>query len=179
MAVLAVGLVAGLVLVLTGGGDGDATTDTPPDPPPAADDEASGSGADGADGDRSAGDGVEPLDLEDTSQASITELTGLVVPDDARDFLTARLDDGTQLDITFLMPAEAEQSFVEDSGLPEPVPGERPILHSSPLWQLNPESGEIRGTTDRRDGVTRTVELVEEGEGTVRARIVINRAPTA
>lgn len=161
--VLLVGLVAGIVLVLTGGDDdgdasGDSTTTT------------------AATGDSPAAE-REPLPLEDTSQAAIAELTGLAFPPDATDFLTARLDDDRQLDITFVMPAAQVATFVSGSGLPEPVADERVVTHSSPLWKLNPEQGTaLSGVADTVDGVDRAVELVSEADGTVRARIVITTA---
>jgi hypothetical protein len=161
--VLLVGLVAGIVLVLTGGDDdgdasGDSTTTT------------------AATGDSPAAE-REPLPLEDTSQAAIAELTGLAFPPEATDFLTARLDDDRQLDITFVMPAAQVATFVSGSGLPEPVADERVVTHSSPLWKLNPEQGTaLSGVADTVDGVDRAVELVSEADGTVRARIVITTA---
>lgn len=156
--VLALGLVAGLALVLSGGGDqaDDTTTSSAPS--------------------TTLGD---PLPLEDTSQAALTELSGLVFPADAADFLTARTDDGRQLDVSFVMPATSVAGFVEASGLPEPVADERVIAHSSPLWKLNPEAGTtLAGVADTYDGdtdgtVSRSVELVTAPDGTVRARIVI------
>lgn len=162
--VLGVGLAAGIFLVVTGGDDSSdtPTTTTIADTPAGADPTA---------------DQRDPLPLEDTSQAAIEELTGLVVPDDATDFLTARLDSGRQLDVTFVVPAASVDAFVADSGLPEPVVDERVVIHSSPLWKLNPDPGTtLRGTSDSYDAVDRAVELIAEPDGTVRTRIVITSA---
>ncbi len=119
------------------------------------------------------GDGPTPvtLPLRDTSEAALSDLTGLVLPAGSSDFLTARLADGTQLDITFTIPADAVDAFVSASGLPAPVAGRRVVDHSTPLWKLNPE-GTISGAADRHGTVARAVELVPEG-GRVRVRVVV------
>ena len=71
------------------------------------------------------------------------------------------------------MAPEEEAAFIEASGLPEPVDDERVILHSSPLWKLNPDDAAvIRGAADDAGAVERAVELVDEGDR-VRARVVI------
>jgi hypothetical protein len=163
--VLGIGLAVGLFLVVTGGDDGSTdatitTTTTAPDSP-----------AGGPSGSR------EPLPLEDTSRAAVEELTGLAVPAEASEFLTARLDDGRQLDVTFVVPAAAVDGFVAGSGLPEPIADERVVLHSSPLWKLNPDEGStLEGTSDEYGSVQRAVELVTQPDGSVRARIVITSA---
>lgn len=142
--------VVGLVLVLTGGDDGEAaggevsTTSGPQRP-------------------------RSTLPLDDLSVAGVEQLSGLAIPDDAADFLTAKLAQNRQLDVTFTMDAEDVEAFAADSGLPPLAPDARVILHSSPLWKLNP-GGPIRGAADVRDGVNRAVELVDE-DGRVRARI--------
>ncbi len=152
--VLGVGLVVGVALVVTGGDDPPPTTTEAPTTAPLA-----------------------PLPLDDLSGAAISEFTGLVVPADATDFLTARLDDDRQLDLTFVTTPEGAATFVEASGLPEPVPDERIVLHSSPLWKLNPEDEvSLRSTQDTTDGIRRVVELLESTDGTVRARVVITSA---
>jgi hypothetical protein len=153
--VLGVGLVVGVALVVTGGGGTDATTTTQaPTTAPTA-----------------------PLPLDDLSSAGISGFTGLIVPADATDFLTARLDSDRQLDLTFVTTPEGAASFIEASGLPEPVADERIVLHSSPLWKLNPEDEvSLRSTQDTVDGVHRAVELLESTDGSVRARVVITSA---
>jgi hypothetical protein len=155
--VLAVGLVLGVLLVVSGGGDGadqDAsTTSTGSIPPSAA--------------------ASEPLPLDDLSRSGVEALAGLQLPPSASDFLTARLADDAQLDVTFTMEPDEEAAFIEASGLPEPVADERVILHSSPLWKLNPDDAAIiRGAADDAGSVERAVELVDEGDR-VRARVVI------
>jgi hypothetical protein len=155
---LVLGLAAGLVLVLTGGDEESASTTTSAVTTTAPE--------------------VDPLPLEDTSQAALEELTGLVVPAEATGFLTARLDDDRQLDMTFVMPAASVPAFIAASGLPQPVADERVVIHSSPLWKLNPTEGAaLSGVSDSYGTVDRSVELVTEADGTVRARIVVT--PTA
>ena len=160
-------VVIGVVLVVTGG-----DTDTP-----APDGRTGGTATTDATPDGTA-DGSAPavtLPLQDTSQAAVEELTGLVLPAGTADFLTAQLEDGTQLDVTFTIPAAAADAFISASGLPTPVEGDRVVIHSSPLWKLNPE-GTIRGALDSSGQVTRAVELVPEGTDRLRARVVITPA---
>jgi hypothetical protein len=118
-----------------------------------------------------ADDPAATLGLEDSSQASVEELSGLDFPESASGFLSAQLDDGSQLDLTATFPPSEEAEFLEGSSLAVPVAGERVITHSSPLWDLDP-AGTVRGVTDTRGGVDRAVELVEE-EGSIRVRAVI------
>lgn len=154
---LIVGLAVGLGLVVAGGGD-DATTTTTTTLAPS--------------------EQGEPLPLDDVSQAAIAELTGLAFPADATEFLTANTDDDRQLDITFVMPTAAVAGFVSGSGLPDPVADQRVVVHSSPLWKLNPdETTPISGISDTSGDVARSVELLTQDDGTVRARIVITAAP--
>lgn len=158
---LAAGLVAGLALVLFGGDDRSGDTDRSTTSSSAPSTTAPS----------------DPLPLDDTSQAAIEELTGLSVPADATDFLTARQDDDRQLDLTFVMPASSVAGFVAESGLPQPEADQRVVTHSSPLWKLNPEQGTaLSGATDSYGEVDRAVELVTETDGRVRARVVITPA---
>jgi len=149
------GLIAlgGLALVLLGGG-GDT---------------------DDADGPESGG---ERLDLAGTDADAVSELAGLELPDSTSDFLTARLDDDSQLDVTFTIDPGDVAAFLSGSGLAEPVEGERVILHSSPLWELNAE-GATSGTVDTvgegASAVTRAVELVSETDR-LRVRMVVTPA---
>ena len=120
--VLFAGLVLALGLIILGGGaddDADATSSTTTStlaaPPP----------------------GVT-LPLEQLSASAVAQLTGLAFPPDMTDFLTARLDGDTQLDVTFVMPEAAVAEFIESSGLPAPTADERLVLHSSPLWRSTP-----------------------------------------
>lgn len=122
--------------------------------------------------------GDNPVDTStlDLSIAGVNELASLAVPSDADAFVTASLKDGSQIDVTFLLPNEkAATAFVADSGLPDLTPGKRLILHSSPMWKLNPEGvqeGDYSSTSDTADGVSRTVELVPDGEA-VRVRMIL------
>lgn len=111
------------------------------------------------------------LAIGDTDVASIEELAGIEVPEGAEDFLTARIDDDSQLDVTFTIDPGDESSFVTDSGLPDPVAEQRVITHASPLWELNVEDT-IRGAADSTPSVNRAVELVEE-DGRTRVRLVV------
>lgn len=115
IALLGAGLAAGLLLVVFGGADEPAGR--------------------GADGDADAPTGTLPLD--DVTAAGIERWSGLDLPAETSDLLTARVGEA-QLDLTFTMAPEDEAAFVEGSGLPELQPGRRYVLHSSPLWRLNP-----------------------------------------
>jgi len=172
LVVLLCGLVIGMALVVFGGDDGDDTADGPvltgeertqdlEDPDVEAEEQR----------------GVLPLDDVEFTVEGIEAYTGIVVPDDAEEFLTGRLDNDRQLDVTFLFPAEGEAAFLGTSQLPEPVEGQRVVLHGSALWDLNPPEGvEVRGAVDTFDDVRRAFELIEETPGTLRARIVITTA---
>ncbi len=111
------------------------------------------------------------------SAGAVTKLTGLVFPAAMTNFLTAELEGGSQLDITFVMAADQVPDFVKSSGLPEPAQDKRLILHSSPLWKLNPdEDTTLSSAQDDHGDVHRVVELLtnkETGADHVRARIVI------
>ncbi|MFZ4517473.1 MAG: hypothetical protein ACOYOP_03740 [Microthrixaceae bacterium] len=112
------------------------------------------------------------LPLKDTSLAAVEQFSGLAVPASATDLLTARLENDRQLDLTFVMPADAEEEFLTGSGLPPLTADNRVVIHSSPLWKLNP-GVPLRGVADVRDGVNRAVELVPEPDGRIRARITL------
>lgn len=123
-------------------------------------------------------DGQAPtatLPLDDTSVKGVSSMAGLVVPDAAKDFLTAATENKAQLDVTFTLPSDQVDAFVSGSGFPALVEGEKVVTHSSPLWKLNPEGTES-GAADSVtvDGVTvvRAVETVPEGDR-VRVRLVL------
>jgi hypothetical protein len=114
------------------------------------------------------------LPLSDLSEAAVSELSGLVFPADMSEFLTAKLDTDTQLDVTFVMPAASTAAFVADSGLPAPTADERLILHSSPLWKLNPDEGTtLSSTQGDAGGVHRVVELIGDDSENIRVRVVV------
>ena len=120
-------------------------------------------------------DGQAPtatLPLDDTS---VEGVSSLVVPDGAKDFLTAATENKAQLDVTFTLPSDQVDAFVSGSGFPALAEGEKVVTHSSPLWKLNPEGTES-GAADSVtvDGVTvvRAVETVPEGDR-VRVRLVL------
>ncbi len=149
-------VVVGIVLVVTGGDEptGPSTTTT------------------------TVADGQTPtatLPLADTSVEGVSSMAGLVVPDGAKDFLTAATENKAQLDVTFTLPSDQVAAFVSGSGFPALVEGEKVVTHSSPLWKLNPEGTES-GAADSVtvDGVTvvRAVEPVPEGDR-VRVRLVL------
>jgi hypothetical protein len=123
---LVVGLFSSVLLIIFGGGQG---------PTP-------------ADVDRDGATATIPFD--EVSIAGLERWSGLDIPESAQGYLTARSGD-SQLDVTFTMPPADEAAFVEASGLPEPRPGERRVLHTSPLWRLNPEAGD---DTEGPDGPT-------------------------
>lgn len=109
--------------------------------------------------------------------AAVAKLTGLSFPVGMTDFLTAELEGGSQLDITFAMSSDEAPQFLKASGLPAPSPDKRLILHSSPLWKLNPDEDTTLTSAQNDHGeVHRVVELLtneETGAGKIRARIVI------
>lgn len=111
------------------------------------------------------------VEIESTDAEAVAELAALEIPGGAQDFLTARLDDDTQLDITFTIDPADEAAFIEGSALPDPSAGQRTITHSSPLWELSPSS-EVRGSDDSVGELRRRIELVEE-DGRVRVRAVL------
>jgi hypothetical protein len=141
----------GTWLLLAGGDDGDGETAAAP-----------GAGAEAT------------LEVGDTDQASVAELAGLSLPPGTADFLSARLDDDTQLDVTFTLDPAEEAAFLSGSGFDEPVEGQRVILHSSPLWKLNADAP-LRGVEDTSEGLRRRVELVAE-DGRTRVRMVVTPA---
>jgi hypothetical protein len=172
LVVLLAGLVIGMALVVFGGDDGGDTADGP-----VLTGEERPQDLDDPDAATTDARGVLPLDDVEFTVDGIEAFTGIVVPDDGEEFLTGRLDNDRQLDITFLFPVDGEAAFLESSQLPEPVEGQRVVLHGSALWELNPPEGvEIRGATDTFGEVRRAFELVEEQPGVLRARIVITTA---
>ena len=164
---IAILLFASLVLaigLIVSGGDGPSPADDPATTTTTTADTAPPS---------STAPGVT-LPLQDLSVAAITELTGLVFPADMTEFLTSRLEGDTQLDITFVVPVASAGAFLTASGLPTPVPDQRLVTHSSPLWKLNPDPGTtLSSTQDDVGDVKRVVELIGDGGPNIRARIVI------
>ncbi|MCZ7628188.1 MAG: hypothetical protein M5U19_03435 [Microthrixaceae bacterium] len=116
-----------------------------------------GAGSDGADQDdgRSRDAGSEGtrsedfvrLDIDGTDMDSVSGMAGLSLPAGTTDFLSARMDDDSQLDVTFTIAHEDEAAFLDASRFPEPRADQRVITHASPLWDLNVE-GTIRGVAD-------------------------------
>lgn len=150
---------AGLWLVFTGGAD-----DSPQD------DTGRGASEEPGSGNPRTGDTTR-LDIDGTDMESVSRLAGLSLPPGTEDFLSARMDDDSQLDVTFTIAQDDETAFVEASSLPEPRAGRRVITHASPVWELNVE-GTIRGASDTVGDVRRAIELVE-GAGRTRVRLVL------
>lgn len=160
---LAAGLALGIGLVIIGGNEADTPAPSTTTAPATEGDAPASTATPGV-----------TLPLTDLSAAAVSQLTGLVFPADMTEFLTAKLDTDTQLDVTFVMPTASTAAFLADSGLPAPTADERLILHSSPLWKLNPDEGTtLSSTQGDAGGVRRVVELLGDGSGTIRARIVI------
>ncbi len=160
--VLAMLTVAGLWLVFTGGDDADGPRDTA-----GADRSGQGTGEAGR-SDR------ERLPIDDTDADSVSELGGLSLPASTEDFMSARLDDDSQLDVSFTISPDDVTSFIEDSGLPEPQVDQRVITHASPLWNMNVDTT-IRGAADTSGGIARSLELLDE-DGRTRVRLVLTPA---
>ena len=117
---------------------------------------------------------INTLPLDDLSVTAITEMSGLTFPTDMTEFLTSRGDTNRQLDLTFVIPSASAATFLADSGLPAPVANKRVVIHSSPLWKVNPQEGSTISSSQGRFGqVKRAVELVGESPGFIRARVVI------
>jgi len=146
LAVLLVGLVVGGCLVITGGADDPADTTLPSRP-------------------------TSTLPLGDLSITGIESLSGIDVPEGAADYLSARLDGDRQLDVTFTITPEQLAGFISSSGLPPVTEANRVILHSSPLWKLNPGTP-ISGVADLREGINRAVEVTPEGDR-LRVRVTL------
>jgi len=139
LGLLLIGLLIGGCLVITGGGSDEPGPTTVPSRP------------------------TPTLALSDLSLAGVESFSGVDVPDGAQDFLTARLDGDRQLDVTFTIDTDQVGALVSGSGLPPLAEGARPILHSSPLWKLNPGTP-ISGSADVRNGINRALEVTPEGE---------------
>ncbi|MFM7069001.1 MAG: hypothetical protein ACKOYM_06015 [Actinomycetes bacterium] len=117
------------------------------------------------------------LPFESVTKDELAQQLGVKFPADTADFLTARLPNRSQLDVTFTVPAAAVASFASASGFPRPVAGQRVISHTSPLWKLNPDAtinGSVRTvTTNTGDRLRVALEFVDEGPGRARARMVV------
>lgn len=106
---------------------------------------------------------VAPLPFEGSpSRAGLAKAARLVVPPSAGTYRSTRID-RSELHVTFTLPASDVEQFVTDSELPPLTEGRRLIIHPSPLWDQNPE-GPVASTTSRAAGVTRTVEVLGEGD---------------
>lgn len=114
------------------------------------------------------------LPIEDTDMASVGALAGLSLPESTEDFMSARLDDDSQLDVSFTIAPDDETAFLDASGFPEPTADQRVITHTSPLWNVNVDTT-IRGVMDDNGDVTRALELTEE-DGRTRVRLVVTPA---
>jgi hypothetical protein len=138
----------------------------------------SGASDDGRSGNTDSGstssDNPERLEIGETDIDSVSDLAGLSLPDSVEDFMSARLDDDSQLDVSFTIAPDDEATFLDASGIPEPQEEQRVITHTSPLWDLNVDAT-IRGAADTTGDVTRAVELVDE-DGRTRVRLVITPA---
>lgn len=124
--------------------------------------------------DESADDGSQRLPISQTDMESVAELGSFEPVPSTEDFMTARLDDDSQLDVSFTIAPEDEEAFLAAAGLPDPREDQRVITHASPLWDMN-VAGTIRSVADSTGEVTRAVELVEE-DGRTRVRMVITPA---
>ncbi len=150
LALLVIGLLVGGCLVITGGDSRDPGPSTTAPRP------------------------TSTLPLGDLSLVGVEQLSGIDVPDGAADFLSARLDGDRQLDVTFTIPPADLGRLVSASGLPPVTEGNRVILHSSPLWKLNPGTP-LSGVADVREDVNRALEVTPEGDR-LRVRLTLQAA---
>lgn len=111
------------------------------------------------------------LEFEDSGIDEVAKRAGFDFPDSTEEFLTTQPDGQAQMDITFTAEETEVDEFLVDSNLPPAKAGERVILHSSPLWDLNPDS-EISSSVGNHGGIGRTVEITDE-DGRSRIRIVL------
>ncbi len=111
------------------------------------------------------------LGFEDSSIDEVARRAGFDFPGSTEEFLTAQPDGQAQMDITFTAEESEVDEFLVDSNLPPKKAGERVILHSSPLWELNPDS-EISSSVGSHGGIGRTVEITDEDDRS-RIRIVL------
>ena len=117
------------------------------------------------------------LPFVEVTKSQLGELLGLGYAPGTNDFLTARLGNRSQLDVTFTIPPAEVEKFIADSKLAAPKSGDRVVSHTSPLWKLNPE-GELKGsmttvTTPAGDKLNVALETVDESTDKVRVRMVV------
>jgi hypothetical protein len=92
------------------------------------------------------------------SQAVLAEAAGLNFPASVSGYRSVRIT-GSELNVSFTIAATDVDPFVSGSHLGALVANKRIILHSSPVWDLNP-TGTVQSAVSRRRGIERGVEVV-------------------
>jgi hypothetical protein len=92
------------------------------------------------------------------SQAVLAEAAGLNFPTSVSGYRSVRIT-GSELNVSFTIAAADVDMFVSGSHLGTLTANKRIILHSSPVWDLNP-TGTVQSAVNSRRGVERGVEVV-------------------
>ncbi|MEZ5270462.1 MAG: hypothetical protein R2789_18590 [Microthrixaceae bacterium] len=134
----------------------------------------------GGTADDSAQDDPDRLPIGDTDLESIAELAGITLPESTDGFLSARLDDDSQLDVTFTIDPADERVH---RGIRAARTGGRPAGDHTLLPTLGPECGgddprRLRHHPGRRRRHSggRAVEFTDE-DGLTRVRLVLTASP--
>jgi hypothetical protein len=91
------------------------------------------------------------------SATELGDAAGIAFPTSKTGYRSVQLD-ADQIDVTFQMPAAEVDEFVDASALGPLEEGLRTIVHSSPVWQLDPAE-RVRGAETTRNGLRRSLEV--------------------
>jgi hypothetical protein len=92
------------------------------------------------------------------SQAVLAEAAGLSFPTSVSGYRSVRIT-GSELNVSFTIAATDVDTFLSGSHLGALTPNKRIILHSSPVWDLNP-TGTVESAVSSRRGLERGIEVV-------------------
>jgi hypothetical protein len=96
--------------------------------------------------------------VDSPSQAVLAAAAGLTFPDSVAGYRSVRVTT-SELNVSFTVAAADLDAFVTGSHLGTLTPNKRIILHSSPVWDLNP-TGTVQSAVSTRRGLERGVEVV-------------------